>query len=237
VEWYQPYRERNRYMRKYLHLAMAAGCAAAFLTSSVTVGAAQAASTGGGHVLTLGKAGGNAVRSGAVLKASLAKGTKAVFALGSEKLSCTSSTLTVKVKKNPAKPGTATETLTAQTISKCTVNVKGIKVKAVGAKDLPYNVTVSDSKGRPVRVSGASKKKPVELFATAGTSGTKVTCTYKIAAIKATSTTKGNSIVIAKQKFFMVSGGIFCPATASFSATFGPVKDTSVKGAPAVFVN
>lgn len=75
---------------------------------------------------------------------------------------------TAKVTNNPAKPGKATESLTAQSISKCTTNVSGIKVMKVGAKNLPYKVTVGDGKDDPVAVSASKKSKPVELFATAG---------------------------------------------------------------------
>lgn len=224
-------------MRKYLYLA-AATASMAVLAAPL---AASATSTASGHVLTIGKAGGTAVKSGAVLKASLAKGTTAVFTIGTgsmpEKLTCKSADFTAKVTDNPAKPGKATESLTAQSISKCTANVSGITIKKVGAKNLPFKVSVGDGKGDPVAVTASAKTKPVELFATASASGFTVTCTYKATTIKGAASNKGNTIAIKTQKFARVSGGSLCPATAFFSATFGAVKDTSVKGSPAVFVN
>ncbi len=224
-------------MRKYLYLATAVASAAVLAAPL----AASATTASGGHVLTIGKAGGNAVKAKAVLKASLAKGTTALFTMGSggnqQKLTCKSASFTAKVTSNPKKPGKATESLTAQTISKCTTSVAHVKIMKVGAKNLPYNVTVSDGKKHPVAVNSTKKSKPVELFATAAADGFTVTCTYKAAALKGTSANKGNSITVTKQKFALVSGGSFCPASALFSATYGPVKDTSVKGSPAVFVN
>ncbi len=224
-------------MRKYLYLATAAASVAVLAAPL----AASATTASGGHVLTVGKAGGTAVKTGAVLKASLAKGTTAMFTIGSgskeQKLTCKSASFTAKVTSNPSKPAKATESLTAQSISKCTTNVSGIKVMKVGVENLPYKVSVGDGKGDPVAVNASKKSKPIELFATAGASGLSVTCTYKITTLKGSASNKGSTIAISKQKFKKVSGGGFCPASALFSATFGPVKDTSVKGSPAVFVN
>ena len=80
-------------------------------------------------MLTINKTGGTAVKTGAVLKAGLAKGKTAVFALGTEKLTCKSASFSAKVTANPPKPGTATESLTSQKFSNCTVNVSGSHVQ------------------------------------------------------------------------------------------------------------
>src|SRR5258707_9812022 len=88
-------------VRKYLYLAAAAASAAVVALPAVSADAAVT------HVLTISKLGGTAVRSGAVLKSGLAKGTSAVFFLGTEKLTCTASSAAATVKSNPAKPGTA----------------------------------------------------------------------------------------------------------------------------------
>ncbi len=224
-------------MRKYLYLAMTAASVAALAAPA----AAAAATSASGHVLTIGRAGGKAVAAKAVLKAGLAKGTTAVFSLGkgksAETLTCKSAGFSATVVSNPAKPGKATESQTAQTVGNCTVNKKGIVIKGVKALNLPYKVTVSDSKGDPVTVTGSKKGKPIELAATAAAGSFKVTCTYKIGTLKASASNKGNTITITNQEFFYVSGGIFCPAKANFSAKFGPVTDSSVKKGPAVFVN
>ena len=46
----------------------------------------------------------------------------------------------------------------------------------------------------------------------------------------------GNKITFSKQKFTLSTGAL-CPTSANFSATFGPVTDSSVTGSPKVFVN
>ncbi|HUJ07059.1 MAG TPA: hypothetical protein VLX31_13205 [Streptosporangiaceae bacterium] len=217
-------------MRKVLSFAAVAASAVAVVAA---VAPAQAAT---GHVLTVGKAGGTAVKTGAVLKAGLAKGASVVFAAPAETLTCKSASFSAKVKTNPTKPGKATESQTSQSLSKCTVNVTGVTVKSVKVNNLPYDVTVSDSKGDPVTISGSSKSKPLSFTVSVSVTGVgTVTCTSTAASIKGTSSNKGNTITFTKQKF--TSSGGLCGSGGTFSATFGPVKDTSVKGSPAVFVN
>ena len=89
---------------------------------------------------------------GATLKAPLKAGTKATFySPGTTTgVTCGKSSLTSKVTKNPAAPGTATESLTAQTFSSCTTNIAGsTSVKSVKVLNLPYATTVSDASGNP----------------------------------------------------------------------------------------
>ncbi len=57
------------------------------------------------------------------------------------------------------------------------------------------------------------------------------------ASVKGKASNTGNTITFSKQKFTKSAGGTLCPASANFSATFGPVTDSSVKGSPKVFVN
>jgi len=219
-------------VRKYLYLAAAATASAAVVVLPAT--AALAA----GHVLTISKTGGTAVKTGAVLKAGLAKGKTAVFSLGSETLTCKSGAFSAKVTANPGKPGKATESLTSQKFSKCTVNVSGVTFKSIKANNLPYKVSVSDAKGDPVTVSGSSKSKPISFTATVAAGTLTVTCTYKATSVKGSASNTGNTIAFSKQKFAFASGNaILCPASANFSATFGPVTDSSVSGSPKVFVN
>jgi hypothetical protein len=223
-----------RYVRKYLYLAMAAASVSVLAAPVV----ASAAPTAKPHVLTVGKAGGTAVKVGAKLKASLVKGTKAIFAMNGMTLTCSSASFTVVVLKNPTKPGKALESLTAQTVAKCKTSVAGIKIKSTKTSNLPYNVSASDSKGDPVAITGRSAKKPIELSATAEFAGHTFTCPYTTKAVNGASSNKGNTITVTKQKFTIVKGSNgLCPAAAKFSATFGPVTDTSVKGASKVFVN
>lgn len=217
-------------MRKYLYLAAVAASAAVVALPATSAFAA-------GHVLTIKKTGGTAVKSGAVLKAGLAKGTSAVFSLGSEKLTCKAGSFTAKVKANPAKPGKASESLTGQSFSKCKVTgVAGVSFKSLKVKNLPFKVSVSDGKGFPVTVSGSSKSKPVLVSVTVTFGGNPVSCSYKAKSVSGHASNTGNKISFSKQKFTK-SAGALCPGSASFTATFGAVKDSSVKGSPKVFVN
>ncbi len=220
-------------MRKYLYLAMAAASATVMAAPIV----AQAAPAGPSPVLTISKPGGTAVKPGAALKASLAKGSKAVFTLGPITISCKSSSFTAIVISNPHAPGKATESISAESISKCTSNVPNLMISGVKALNLPYKSSVSDAKGFPVTVTGRKKSKPIELTATAKLGTTTFSCVYKAAKVAGKASNKGSTITITKQPFTKVSGAAACPGTASFSAKYGPVRDTSVKGNPAVFVN
>jgi hypothetical protein len=221
-------------MRKHL-LAVAAASAAVMLLPM----ASAFASTG--HVLTISKKGGTAVKTKAVLKAGLAKGKTATFALGTTAtVTCKTSTFSAKVTSNPKKPGTAKESVTSQTFSKCSVNLSGVTVKSVKVNNLPYNASVSD-KGDVVKVSGTSKSKPLSFTATVVVSGSPISCTDTAASITGKASNSGNTITFTKQKFTAAAGGNpICSSiasTAKFSATYGPVKDSSVKGNPKVFVN
>lgn len=223
-----------RCVRKYLYLAMAA-VSVSVLAAPVV---ASAAPTAKPHVLTVGKPAGHAVKVGAKLSASLVKGTKAVFAMNGQTLTCSSASFTAVVVKNPTKPGKALESLTAQTIAKCKTSLQGVKIKKTFASNLPYNVTVSDAKGDPVAVTGRSAKKPIKLTAVAALGTTTISCPYTAKVVNGAASNKGNTITVTKQKFTVVKGSnALCPKAAAFTAKFGPVKDTSVKGSPAVFVN
>jgi hypothetical protein len=218
-------------VRKYLYLAAAAASAAVVALPAVSADAAVT------HVLTISKIGGTAVKPGAVLKSGLAKGTSAVFSLSTTKLTCKSAAFSAKVKTNPAKPGKATESLTASTISKCTVNQSGVIVKSLKINNLPYKVSVSDAKGFPVTVSGSSKSKPVSFTVTIVAGTLTVVCGYSAKSIAGHASNTGNTIAFVNQKFTKSAGGGLCLPSANFSAKFGPVRDTSVKNSPSVFVN
>ena len=221
-------------MRKYLCLAVAAASVSVLAAPVV----ASAAPTAKPHVLAVGKAGGAAVKVGAKLTASLVKGTKATFAMSGMTLTCTKASFTAVVTKNPSKPGKALESQTAQSISGCKTSVAGIKIKKSFASNLPYNTSVSDAKGDPVAVTGRSAKKPIELTAVAEFAGHTFSCPYTAKVVKGAASNKGNTITVVKQKFTVVKGSNgLCPPAAAFSATFGPVKDVSVKGNQTVFVN
>ena len=221
-------------MRKYLYLAAAAASAAVVALPAMSADAAVT------HVLTTGKVGGPAVRSGAILKASLVKGTSAVFSLGTGtvKLTCTSASISATVRSNPAKPGTATESLTAVTVAKCTLSgIPHVTFKSLKFKNLPYKVKVSDAKGFPVTVSERTTTMPLKFTATVATATSTISCSYKAASIAGHASNTGNTLAFSKQKFVKAGGNAACLGPAHLSAKFGPVRDTSVKNSPKVFVN
>ncbi len=145
-------------------------------------------------MLTIGHKGGPAVRKGDVLFASLAPKTVVVVTESGQKLTCKSATVTAKVVSNPNAPGKATESVTKETLSKCTVSLKGVTVKSVTALNLPYVATVSDSKGNPVKVSGRSKSKPMGFTATVKFGTTAITCSSSAATVTGHESNKGNTI-------------------------------------------
>jgi len=220
-------------MRKFVPVIAGIVASAAVVAVPATMASAAARV----HVLTIKKVGGPAVRANAVLKSGLAKGKTAVFSLGTEKLTCKSAHFRATVRDNPVKPGTATESLTAETFAKCTVNITGVVVKSIKVLDLPYKVTVSDATGFPVKVSGTSKTMPIKVAVKVALGTTSVACTYKASSIKGHASNTGSTVKFSKQKFTKARGGALCPASANFSATFGPVRDTSVTNSPKVFVN
>jgi hypothetical protein len=214
------------YKRIFLTMATA--------TAMLAVLPLAAASAATPHVLTTGKVGGPAVAVGAIVKAPLKIGTKATFfSPGTTTgVACTKASVTDKVTKNPLKPGTAVESLTAQTFSSCTTNIPGASsVKSVTVLNLPYSTTISDATGFPITVSKASTK--LSLNTILGV----VTCTYSLAVVHGKASNLGSVNIFKNQVFALTSGPSACPAKGSFSATFGPLKDTSVTGSPNVFVN
>jgi hypothetical protein len=219
-------------MRKFMLVGAAAATALLAFVSMSTMALASPAATH--DVLTSGKAGGANVATGATLKASLASKTTALFNAGSSgKISCKTSSVSDKVTKNPAKPGTADLSLTAQSFSKCsaTGNPNFTGVKSVVVDGLPYTTTISDSKGDPVSVS--KSKVTLNLDSTVGV----ITCVYSASSTHGSASNKTQTITFTNQAFKIVSGPKVCPSSGKFSATYGPVLDTSVKGDPHVFVN
>jgi hypothetical protein len=221
-------------LTKYVYMVAAAASALLIAAPMIPAEAATA------HVLTIGKTGGTAVATNAVLSSGLAKKTTATFSIGSTTVKCTSATFTGKVTNNPAvsSKAVATESVTASKLSKCSVT--GVKSITVVANNLPYNASVSAAKGNPVKVSGSKKSKPISLTATVNLGTSTIKCTYTAASISGKASNKGNTISFSKQKFSFSTGAALCTQvgkTASFSATYGPVTDTSAKGSPKVFVN
>ena len=221
-------------MRKYFYVGTVVA------TALVTMLPATSASAASIHVLTRGKVGGPAVTPGSILKASLAKRSSVVFKNNLGTLTCTKSTLTAKVTSNPAKPGTAKESITALTFSGCRISipgVPGVTVKSITVGNLPYAATVSDSKGNPVKISGRTRTKPLLITATVKLGTSTFSCSVKAASISGAASNRGNVIAFVSHRFTKAAGGSFCTSSGTFSVRYGPVTDSSVRGNPAVFVN
>lgn len=205
----------------------------AVVTALLTAAPLSAAAAATTHVLTAGSVGGSNVKVGATLKAGLKAKTQATFYIpeSTTGVACSKSAVTSTVTKNPAKPGTADESVTALTFSKCTTNIPGAtSVKSVKATGLPYKATVSDATGDPVTVTNAS------VTATVETSEGPISCTYTDASVAGNASNKGSTVTFSNQAFTATSSS--CPIpTVDFSATYGPVQDTSVAKSPHVFVN
>lgn len=219
-------------MRKYTvpALAITAAVTALTLLPATTVSAA-------GAVLTYGSAAGNAVSVGDVLTASLASGTTATLANinGTSGITCTGSTLSATVTSNPAAPGTATGSATSQTFSGCTSNVFGVTaVQSITVNALPYTTaTSSDGTVKVTPAPGGSIQTTVVLSTLVGT----VTCVFQAPSLSAVSSNSTNSLTFTKQAFTKGAGSALCPANGYFTATYAPVVDSSVSGAPAVYTN
>jgi hypothetical protein len=233
-------------MPRYRPVVLAAACALA-LAAPASAAYASTAHHAAKPVLTIGKKGGSAVKKGAVLKASLAKGKDAVFALGSFSATCKSSTLHAKVTANPSRSGKATLSLTGEAVSHCTLKgaPAGVSLTGIKALNLPYDVTISPAKGFPVTIAGRSSAKPVSLQATINASslgaGT-LKCVYTASKVSGHGSNTGNKVSAAKQKFALDTAKSSSPdcavaSSVTFSATYGPIQDTSVKHSPKVFFN
>ncbi len=188
-------------------------------------------------VLTHGSAGGSAVAVGDVVSASLVTGTKATFyssATGTTGVSCSTSSFSGTVTSNPTAPGTATGSVTSHTLGNCTSNVSGTtSVQSITIENLPYSMSVGDSAGNPVVISGS----PMQITARLNSWIGPITCVYRATSMSGSANNQGNTISFSNQQFTRSSGPSSCFSPGYFSATYGPVRDMSQSGNPAVFVN
>jgi hypothetical protein len=221
-------------MRRYVYLAITV-----FVASVMAVLPAGPASAAG-NVLTFGSAGGTAVPVNDVLTAGLSSPSATFFsaANGNSGITCTTSSFSATVTGNPAAPGTATESLTAQSFSNCTTNVSGATgVRSITINNLPYNASVSDAAGGPVTISGTSSSSRLQATAVINTIIGSITCVFQASSIAGSASNTGNTLQFSNQQFTKSSGPGQCPSSSFFSATYGPVVDSSQAGSPAVFVN
>jgi hypothetical protein len=187
-------------------------------------------------VLTTVKVGGPNVKVKDVLQSSLKPRTVLVFASVSGtpiSLKCTKSTITSKVTANPARPGTAVQSLTRETVTGCKASTTLVRSVTVTVTKLPNKVTTSDARGNPVTVFGPSATLKI-VTTVIGT----ITCKYSAKTIKGHASNAGSLISFSKQVFTRATGSNgACPAKGALTVTYGPVVDLSVTGHPHVFVN
>jgi hypothetical protein len=204
--------------------------------AALSIPAAMPASAADTPVLTTGSTGGTPVAVGDVLTAPLASGTTATLyssATGTSGVSCKSSTFTATVTDNPSAPGTATESVGAQTFdsSSCTSNVFGVTgVTSITVDNLPYTTTVaSDGTLAVAPASGSTIQTTVKLKTLLGS----ITCVYQAPSLTGTASNGDTSINFTNQQFTKTSGSSLCFSSGYFTAKYAPVSDN---GAP-VFVN
>ncbi|MET7962839.1 Tat pathway signal sequence domain protein [Micromonospora zamorensis] len=192
-----------------------------------------------GNVLTYPTAGGTAVAVNDVIQASLKTGTNATFynsTSGTTGIKCAASSFSAKVLTNPIAPGTATESLTAQSFGTCTTNVFGTTgVQSIALNNLPYATSVTSA--GVVKISGTTAA-PVQSTVVLNSLLGAITCVYRTStnSLTGAAVNTTNSITFTNQPFTKFSGPSLCFGTAYFSATYSPVRD-STKGNAAVYVN
>jgi hypothetical protein len=230
-------------MHKYRYLAVAASAA---LVLSVPAGAALAANTHAAAkpVLTVGKVGGAAVKNGAKLSANLEKGTKVAVSIGKTSGTCSKASFGATVVKNPSAKGKATLSITKESISGCPpIKVDGVSATVtLKAINLPYVGTQSTTKGDPIVITGSKKSKPTGFDATVKVTGLTLSCIFTATSATGHAANKHNTVTFTKQTFTLdakasSSDCSLAGTKASFSVTFGPVVDNSVKHSPKVFVS
>ena len=220
-------------MRRFLFPAIVAAIAAL-----VTAFPAYAAS----NVLTVGSTSGPAVANGDSLTSGLKSGTNATFASTSNSttVTCTTSTFNATAGNNPAPPGPASETLTGQSFSNCSINVPGASISSVTLDHLSYNVSVvSPNGGNNVTISPGSNGN-IQATVKVVSFGITSTCIYHVhdtsGNIFGKTDNTDNSLTFTDQLFDTTSGPSICVAQAKFNAKYAPVKDHSQSDQP-VFTN
>ncbi|MGW2254294.1 Tat pathway signal sequence domain protein [Kitasatospora sp. NPDC001660] len=225
-------------MRLRRHLAATTAVAA------VVLGAAPASAIhvpDAAAVLTTDSAGTTAVAAGDALAAPLAANTSATFystATSTTGVTCATSQLSATVLTNPGAPGTATESLTGLTFDSCTSNVTGVtNVESLTVGNLPFTLSVDDGAGLPLTLT-AGTAGPIQASAVLDTWFGTITCTYQLSgAFTGNADNGAHGLTFTNEHFAKSDGSSLCPGDGYFSATFGPVTDTTAPGSPTVYVN
>ncbi|BCL17906.1 Tat pathway signal sequence domain protein [Micromonospora sagamiensis] len=207
-------------MRRYAYLTLAA--ASAMLAVLASAGPAAAAGT----VLTYNSATGPSAGAGDLLYAPNKTGTTVNLynsTTGTTGVKCSQARFEAKVLTNPAAPGTATESVTSQTVASCTSNVIGvIGVRGITVNNLPFNASVTS--GKVVTITGGAAG-PIQTTASLSTLLGAITCVYQAVnnRLVGTANNADASITFVNQPFTKVSGPGTCFATGYFSVTYAPV--------------
>lgn len=108
---------------------------------------------------------------------------------------------------------------------------------SVTVNNLAYTNNVSDAAGNPVTLS-AGTAGPIQTTIVLKTLLGTVTCVYKAspASLSGTTSNTAQTISFANQSFAKSTGPGTCFANGFFTASYGPVKDSSKAGAT-VWVN
>ena len=153
---------------------------------------------------------------------------------------CTSSVMQAQVTGNPPAPGTATATLTAWSIGACSSTNPGV-VNVVGATvlGLPQPMFISDAGPTQVRIGPSGSGFVIQMTVNLGAS--LMICTYQpVGMVILGTTVVGTSQWIFTNSKVNLAGGAVgpCGQPVDFlTATFAPVRDTTLSGLPTVFVN
>jgi hypothetical protein len=221
-------------MRKYRYLAVAA---AGIMVLAAPAGVAFASSHSSKPVLTV--TGGKAVKKGAKLSASLAKGTVVTFKIGKNEATCSKASYSAKVVANPATKGAgkgdATLTITAESLTGCkllSAPIPGLTLASLTSLNLGTS-TVS-AKGA-VTISQASSAKPLGFVAKIDDSGKPfLTCIFTASKVTGKASNKHNTVAFSNQKFTLnaaltgaeASTCAIAGTSSTFTATYGPVKSS-----------
>jgi hypothetical protein len=233
--------EGVEFMRKYRYLAIAA---AGVMVIGASAGTALAAPAKSSPVLRIGSTHGAAVKNGAKVGASLAKGQKVQFTVGSLKATCPKSSFAAKVVKNPSAKGKASLSITSETLSGCALvkPIAGLTFKSVIALNLPAPGVIT-SKGT-LGVSEAKASKPLGFTSTVDFNGGTIVCVFTAKSGSGKANNKNHTVTFggtfSLNKSLTPAGSLpYCTAvgtSSSFSATYGPITDNSVKHHPKVYV-
>lgn len=225
--------------RKLTYLAAAAAVvlAGAFGATAASAAPSSPSAPAVVDVLTVGSLGGTNVTPGSpgdTLTAVLIAGGS--FTTPAGNISCTQGNFAATVNTNPPAPGSATETVTVLHFvpTTCTDTIAG--TSGVVSIDLKVNGAASAVDGTSPQLNVTSLDEKVVLKTSLGN----LVCDYGTAGAVtqisgSLSNTTGN-VTFSSAPVARVSGTATCPATGTFTATFGPILDQS-KANQRVYIN